>query len=190
MILQVLWPEEFLPDPLVLILQGVFRRAGARGLIYDFLLLSCGIRLLMFQPCFDWILICLIRSLIYYTVLHSAQGLMLILRAILYSTSFQFGGPASRLNSGGWIGGISCGITICSCLFVSWWTFSRCSSSSCFGIFRILLFSLAKRSLMNLKEFLLNRVLVCSFFLQSFLKFSALLKDSRFYSSHTKLYRI
>ncbi len=119
------------------------------------------------------------RSCRAYTVLHSAQGLMLILRAILYSTSFQFGGPASRLNSGGWIGGISCGITICSCLFVSWWTFSRCSSSSCFGIFRILLFSLAKRSLMNLKEFLLNRVLVCSFFLQSFLKFSALLKDSR-----------
>ncbi len=48
-------------------LQGVFRRAGARGLIYDFLLLSCGIRLLMFQPCFDRILICLILSLIYYT---------------------------------------------------------------------------------------------------------------------------
>ncbi len=47
-------------------LQGVFRWAGARGLIYDFLLLSCGIRLLMFQPCFDRILICLIRSLIYY----------------------------------------------------------------------------------------------------------------------------
>ncbi len=47
-------------------LQAVFRRAGARGLIYDFLLLSCGIRLLMFQPCFDRILICLIRSLIYY----------------------------------------------------------------------------------------------------------------------------
>ncbi len=41
-----------------LVLQAVFRRAGARGLIYDFLLLSCGIRLLMFQPCFDRILIC------------------------------------------------------------------------------------------------------------------------------------
>ncbi len=65
MILQFLWPEEFQPDPLVLMLQGVFRRAGGR--IYDFLLLSCGIRLLMFQPCFDRILICLIRSLIYYT---------------------------------------------------------------------------------------------------------------------------
>ncbi len=50
-------------------LQAVFRQAGARGLIYDFLLLSCGIRLLMLQPCFDRILICLIRSLIYYTVL-------------------------------------------------------------------------------------------------------------------------
>ncbi len=48
------------------LLQAVFRRAG--GLIYDFLLLSCGIRLLMFQPCLDRILICLIRSLIYYTV--------------------------------------------------------------------------------------------------------------------------
>ncbi len=47
------------------LLQAVFRRAG--GLIYVFLLLSCGIRLLMFQPCFDRILICLIRSLIYYT---------------------------------------------------------------------------------------------------------------------------
>ncbi len=46
------------------LLQAVFRRAG--GLIYVFLLLSCGIRLLMFQPCFDRILICLIRSLIYY----------------------------------------------------------------------------------------------------------------------------
>ncbi len=49
-----------------LVLQAVFRRAGARGLIYDFLLLSCGIRLLMFQPCLDRILICLIWSLIYY----------------------------------------------------------------------------------------------------------------------------
>ncbi len=46
------------------LLQAVFRRAG--GLIYDLLLLSCGIRLLMFQPCLDQILICLIRSLIYY----------------------------------------------------------------------------------------------------------------------------
>ncbi len=36
--------------------------------MYVFLLLSCGIRLLMFQPCFDRILICLIRSLIYYNV--------------------------------------------------------------------------------------------------------------------------
>ncbi len=58
--------ELSLSVPLVLMLQAVFRRAGARGLIYDFLLLSCGIRLLMFQPCFDQILICLIRSLIYY----------------------------------------------------------------------------------------------------------------------------
>ncbi len=48
------------------LLQAVFRRAG--GLIYDLLLLSCGIRLLMFQPCLDQILICLIRSLIYYNV--------------------------------------------------------------------------------------------------------------------------
>ncbi len=48
------------------LLQAVFRRAG--GLIYDFLLLSCGIRLLMFQPCLDRILICLIRSLIYYNI--------------------------------------------------------------------------------------------------------------------------
>ncbi len=47
------------------LLQGVFRRPG--GLIYVFLLLSCGIRLLMFQPCLERILICLIRSLIYYT---------------------------------------------------------------------------------------------------------------------------
>ncbi len=47
------------------LLQGVFRQAG--GLIYVFLLLSCGIRLLMFQPCLDQILICLIRSLIYYS---------------------------------------------------------------------------------------------------------------------------
>ncbi len=59
--------ELSLSVPLVLLLQAVFRRAGARGLIYDFLLLSCGIRLLMFQPCFDRILICLIRSLIFYT---------------------------------------------------------------------------------------------------------------------------
>ncbi len=58
--------ELSLSVPLVLLLQAVFRRAGARGLIYDFLLLSCGIRLLMFQPCFDRILICLIRSLIFY----------------------------------------------------------------------------------------------------------------------------
>ncbi len=54
-------------------LQAVFRRAGARGLIYDFLLLSCGIRLLMFQPCSDRILICLIRSLIYYTEYQPTQ---------------------------------------------------------------------------------------------------------------------
>ncbi len=51
------------------LLQGVFRRAG--GLIYDFLLLSCGIRLLMFQPCLDRILICLIWSLIYYKCVSS-----------------------------------------------------------------------------------------------------------------------
>ncbi len=50
------------------LLQGVFRRAG--GLNYDLLLLSCGIRLLMFQPCLDRILICLIRSLIYYSSIH------------------------------------------------------------------------------------------------------------------------
>ncbi len=43
--------------------RGVFRRAG--GLIYVFLLLSCGIRLLMFQPCLDRILICLIFYLIF-----------------------------------------------------------------------------------------------------------------------------
>ncbi len=61
-----------------LVLQAVFRRAGARGLIYDFLLLSCGIRLLMFQPCFDRILICLIFYLIFdldilHTPLRSAR---------------------------------------------------------------------------------------------------------------------
>ncbi len=56
------------------LLQAVFRRAG--GLIYVFLLLSCGIRLLMFQPCFDRILICLIRSLICYNfMLPSADQL-------------------------------------------------------------------------------------------------------------------
>ncbi len=51
-------------------LQAVFRRAGARGLIYDFQLLSCGIRLLIFQLCSDRILICLIRSLIYYNSIY------------------------------------------------------------------------------------------------------------------------
>ncbi len=43
---------------------AVCRQAGARDLIYDFLPLSCspvcGIWLLMFQPCFDRILICVI----------------------------------------------------------------------------------------------------------------------------------
>ncbi len=63
--------ELSLSVPLVLMLQAVFRRAGARALIYDFLLLSCGIRLLIFQPCFDRILICLIRSLIYYSMQES-----------------------------------------------------------------------------------------------------------------------
>ncbi len=56
------------------LLQGVFRRAG--GLIYVFLLLSCGIRLLMFQPCLDQILICLIRSLIYYTHIHDLNQIL------------------------------------------------------------------------------------------------------------------
>ncbi len=51
--------------------QAVFRRAG--GLIYVFLLLSCGIRLLMFQPCFDRISICLIRSLIFYSFLKNKK---------------------------------------------------------------------------------------------------------------------
>ncbi len=54
------------PGIFFVLLQAVFRRAG--GLIYVFLLLSCGIRLLMFQPCFDRILICLIWSLIYYNI--------------------------------------------------------------------------------------------------------------------------
>ncbi len=67
--------ELSLSVPLVLLLQAVFRRAGARGLIYDFLLLSCGIRLLMFQPCFDRILICLIRSLIFYSNIIRKYGI-------------------------------------------------------------------------------------------------------------------
>ncbi len=79
--------ELSLSVPLVLMFQGVFRRAGARGLIYDFLLLSCGIRLLMFQPCFDRILICLIRSLIYYNKLthlsHSSADLKVTQRSTL-----------------------------------------------------------------------------------------------------------
>ncbi len=72
--------------------RGVFRRAG--GLIYDFLLLSCGIRLLMFQPCLDRILICLIWSLIFYTddvckgMLHN-EDLLHVLRESHYDVLFS-----------------------------------------------------------------------------------------------------
>ncbi len=59
--------ELSLSVPLVLNVAGCIQTGCARGLIYDFLLLSCGIRLLMFQPCFDRILIFLTRSLIYYS---------------------------------------------------------------------------------------------------------------------------
>ncbi len=50
-----------------------FYNQNMMHLIYDFLLLSCGIRLLMFQPCLDRILICLIRSLIYYSTLYTVS---------------------------------------------------------------------------------------------------------------------
>ncbi len=65
------------------LLQGVFRRAG--GLIYVFLLLSCGIRLLMFQPCLDRILICLIRSLIYYSCNKRPSHNILFNRSIVHT---------------------------------------------------------------------------------------------------------
>ncbi len=66
-----------------LVLQAVFRRAGARGLIYDFLLLSCGIRLLMFQPCFDRILICQLFGP-WYSTLHCGNHKALVFPLTLY----------------------------------------------------------------------------------------------------------
>ncbi len=43
----------------------------------------------------------LVHSCKAFTILNLAQGLLLILRRTVLSTSFHFGGPASRLNSGG-----------------------------------------------------------------------------------------
>ncbi len=75
-----------------LVLQAVFRRAGARGLIYDFLLLSCGIRLLMFQPCFDRILICQLFGPWYSTVITTSFCSVSVLCALVRP------GPGDRNN--------------------------------------------------------------------------------------------
>jgi len=46
-------------------------------------------------------------------------------RRTRFSASFHLGGLVSMLNSGGWIGRMSGGMTICSCRFVSWRMFYR-----------------------------------------------------------------
>ncbi len=66
------------------------------GLIYDLLLLSCGIRLLMFQPCLDLILICLIRSLIYYSTHTWSSGQPTLWRP---GSSWRFGALLKGVTS-------------------------------------------------------------------------------------------